>query len=364
MHSTGRSTPAVHRGAGLRCRLLAALALAAALPAGAIGVADLYTVSVPVDDTTAAGRGDAYARALADVLVRVTGQREAADDPTLSALFDDPERLVQGYRREADELWVSFDGRAIAGRLREAGRAVWGSDRPLTVIWLAVDRGGGERDLVAAREEAPESVADPEEDPAELLRERVEDVARLRGIPVVWPLMDAEDRGRVAFSDVWGGFQEPVLAASERYSANSVLLGRMDADGRQLPRWTWYFGGEQRQWRGPVEDAMHRVADMMAGQLAGAGEAGTTTVRLVITGVDDLAGYADVSRYLGSVSVIRALELEEAGGGALTYRLDLLGGTDRLGRVLELSGRFGSVEAPADVVGSTAVPEFTAEYQR
>jgi hypothetical protein len=343
----------------------------AALPAAAMGVADLYTVRIPVDDTSSGWRADAYERGLADVLVRVTGQREAANDPALLALFEDPGRLVQGFRREADALWVSFDGRAIAGRLQEAGRAVWGSDRPLSVIWLAVDRGSGERDLVAAPDEAPpppsaRRTSDQEsgEDAGEVLRERVEDVATLRGIPVVWPLMDAEDRGRVAFSDVWGGFEEPVLAASERYAANSVLLGRVDAGGRQLPRWTWYFGGEQRQWRGPVDDAIHRVADMMAGQLAAAGEIGTTSVRLVVSGVDDLKSYADVSRYLESSSVIRELELEEVGGGALTYRLEVLGATDRLARVLELSGRFGSVEGPDEGVGPAGTPGFTAEYLR
>jgi hypothetical protein len=312
--------------------------------------ADLYTIQVPVDQSEADWREQAYRRALSQVLVRVTGQRDAAGDPALEALFEDPSRLVQGYRRGADQtLWVTFDGRAIAARLREAGRAVWGSERPVTLLWLAVDRGGGERELIGA-EDGPAAAAanGAEDDPDRFLRERVEEVARARGLPVVWPLLDAEDRGRVAFSDVWGGFEEPVLEASARYGANSILLGRIDADGFQLPRWTWYFGGEQRSWRASVEDALHRVGDLMAGQLAAVGDERATSVRLTVTGVTDLAAYADVSRYLSSVSIVRDVSLEQMGDNALTYRLELLGASERLGRVLRLSGRFGALEEVVD----------------
>jgi hypothetical protein len=370
MHATARTPAGIRRGTGRPFRLaallvfaLAPLALSIPLPAGAAQTADLYTIRVPVDRSEPDWREQAYRRGLAQVLVRVTGQRSAAGDAALAALFEDPARLVQGYRSGADEtLWVSFDGRAIAARLREAGRAVWGSERPVTLLWLAVDRGGGERELIAAEEEAPASSA-ADGDVDGFLRQRIQDVARARGLPVVWPLLDAEDRGRVAFSDVWGGFEQPVLEASSRYDANSILLGRVDADGRQLPRWTWYFGGEQRQWRATVEDALHRVADLMAGQLAAVGDERATTVRLTVTGVEDLTAYADVSRYLASVSIVRDLSLEQLGDDALTYRMELMGASERLGRVLRISGRFGTLEEVVDPAGAGAVPDLTVAYR-
>src|SRR6056297_3074818 len=389
MHPTARSTAGVRRGAILPLRLAAlparvtaalvsaivvaagaAAVLSAAAPARAAEVADLYTIRVSVDQSEPDWREQAYRRALSQVLVRVTGQRAAAGDPALDALFEDPGRLVQGYRRGADEtLWVSFDGRAIAARLREAGRAVWDSQRPVTLLWLAVDRGGGERELIAAEEEPPPSDEAMVGDVDRFLRQRIEDVARARGLPLVWPLLDAEDRGRVAFSDVWGGFEQPVLEASSRYDANSILLGRVDADGRQLPRWTWYFSGEQRQWRATVEDALHRVADLMAGQLGAVGDERPAAVRLTVTGVEDLAAYADVSRYLASVSIVRELRLVQLADNALTYRLELLGAPDRLGRVLRLSGRFGTLEEIVDATrvgeagGAGAVADLTVAYR-
>lgn len=368
MHPTPRTTAGVRRGAArphglaaLLALVLAPLILSLPVPVPA-ETADLYTIQVPVDQSEPDWREQAYRRALSQVLVRVTGQRDAVSDPALQALFEDPSRLVQGYRRGADQtLWVTFDGRAIAARLREAGRAVWGSERPVTLLWLAVDRGGGERELIGA-EEGPAAAANgTEDDPDRFLRQRVEDVARARGLPVVWPLLDAEDRGRVAFSDVWGGFEQPVLEASGRYGANSILLGRIDADGFQLPRWTWYFGGEQRSWRASVEDALHRVGDLMAAQLAAVGDERATSVRLTVTGVTDLAAYADVSRYLSSVSIVRDVRLEQLGDNALTYRLELLGASERLGRVLRLSGRFGTLEEVVNPVpGSGPDPDYDA----
>ena len=368
MHPTARSPAGIRRGAGRPFRLTALLVLAVAplvlslpLPVLAAQTEDLYTIRVPVDRSEPDWREQAYRRGLSQVLVRVTGQRSAAGDAALEAVFEDPSRLVQGYRSGADEtLWVSFDGRAIAARLREAGRAVWGSERPVTLLWLAVDRGAGERELIAAEGDAPSADA-VEGD--RFLRQRIQDVARARGLPVVWPLLDAEDRGRVAFSDVWGGFEQPVLDASSRYDANSILLGRVDADGRQLPRWTWYFSGEQRQWRATVEDALHRVADLMAGQLAAVGDERATVVRLTVTGVEDLTAYADVSRYLASVSIVRDLSLEQLGDDALTYRMELLGASERLGRVLRISGRFGTLEEAVDPAGAGEVPDLTVAYR-
>lgn len=346
--------------------ILILVAAAHTLPVDAMEMTDLYTIQVPVDETESGWREQAYSRALSQVLIRVTGQRSAANDLQLEALFEQPSRLVQGYRRGADDtLWVSFDGRAIAAQLRQAGRAVWGSERPVTLVWLAVDRGRGEREIIAAEEDSLPASASRSADPNRFLRERVNGVAIERGIPVVWPLLDGADLEAIGFSDIWGGFEQPVIDASMRYSANSILVGRIDASGgANTPRWIWYFGGEQRQWRASVEDAVHRVADLMASQLAAVGDEQTTTVRLMVGGVSDLTAYADINRYLGSVSVIRSLELEQFLDDSLTYRLELLGESDRLARVLRLSGRFDPFEQASAQPLSDAPLELRVTYRR
>ncbi|HKL63201.1 MAG TPA: hypothetical protein VJ883_07525, partial [Woeseiaceae bacterium] len=96
------------------------------------------------------------------------------------------------------------------------------------------------------------------------------------------------------------------------------------------------------------------------------GDERASSARLTVTGVEDLAAYAEVSRYLASVSVVRGLRLEELADNALTYRLELLGAPERLGRVLRLSGRFGTLEEVVDPSGLGAVgevPDLTVAYR-
>ena len=66
------------------------------------------------------------------------------DPEMVELLFPNPSAYIVQFRPgEDDTLWVSFDGDAIERVLRQAGQTVWGSDRPLTLVWLAVDWGQG-----------------------------------------------------------------------------------------------------------------------------------------------------------------------------------------------------------------------------
>ncbi len=111
-------------------------------PVWAVTVTSLYTAQVPLDQEEDDPRARAYEMALADVLLRVSGSELSADSEMLELLFPNPASYVVQFRPGADDtLWVSFDGDAVENALRQAGQTVWGSDRPLTLIWLAVDWG-------------------------------------------------------------------------------------------------------------------------------------------------------------------------------------------------------------------------------
>ena len=135
-----------HRGhmsgfAAAAFALLAVLLAVWASPmAAAVEVTSLYTVEVPLDPDDPDAQSSAYRRALTAVLVRVTGTGAAAESEALALLFPNPARFVRQYRPGPDNsLIVSLDGPAIEGILRQSGATVWGAERPLTVIWLAID---------------------------------------------------------------------------------------------------------------------------------------------------------------------------------------------------------------------------------
>lgn len=347
---------------------LAALSLASAPlePAGAIEVPSLYTVEVPFDPGEPDAQGKAYAAALRVVLVRITGSVEAAESEDLAMLFPSPARFVRQYRPGTDgTLVVSLDGPAIERVLRQAGATVWGPDRPLTIVWLAVDWGLGDREIVAAG--TAERPADARTaDRNRMLRERVQAAATRRGVPVVFPLLDAEDMQRIGFIDVWGGFDEPLLEASARYDAPSVLVGRIRPDDPQPSRWTWYTGGQRFGWPGQPEEAIEQLADALAAREAISGSQASETIELTISGIDSMTAYGRVQSYIEGLRVIENVVVQSAAPGRITYRLQVQGGADRLDSLLSQSRLFE--RGDGGFVDGSGLPRFgtgtqTMEYR-
>ena len=104
-------------------------------------------------------------------------------------------------------------------------------------------------------------------------------------MPIVFPLLDTTDLQSVTFSDIWGGFDEAILYASERYDANSILIGRIRPSSSQRSRWTYYFAGAQSVLTGPPEAVVGQVADLLAAEFAVGGDAPIEAVVLNVSGV-------------------------------------------------------------------------------
>ncbi len=329
--------PRISAGQLLVWLLVASVGLAAET-VFAIEIPTLYTAEVKLDPEADDPRSAAYKRGLWEIVMRVTGSELSTDAPLLDDLFPNPARYVLQFRQGADEtLSISFDGAAIENVLRNAGETVWGADRPLTLVWLAVDWGEGEREIIAADD--PERVADAARsiDRNRLLRERMQETASRRGIPIAFPLLDTEDLQNVRFTDIWGGFDEQLLRASRRYQANSILVGRVRAGALQMNRWTYYLGGIRETWSGEPENAVHLLADALAAEFAFSGNAPLETVTLNIAGIDSVRAYGTIQRYLENLSLIEDFEVHTVSGDEIRYEVRLRGGSTRLRRALEIS---------------------------
>ena len=307
--------------------------------ADALEMTSLYSVEVPFDAEDP-DRKNAYRTALDQVLIRITGTTAAAESPELAELFPNPARYVSQYRSGPDNsVIVSLDGPAIEKVLRQSGAMVWGSERPLTLIWLAVDWGQGEREIVAADDARSLPGAGRSIDRNRRLRERVDEVANLRGISVVFPLLDTEDLESINFSDIWGGFDDRVLDASLRYGATSVLVGRIKADEVQGQgnRWTWYLDNERLDWGGEPEEVVNLVADSLALQYAFRGNEPLDVIRLSISGISSVVAYGEVQRLVENLAAIDTHLVESVAGDKITYEVQVQGGVERLQRALEQS---------------------------
>jgi len=320
-------------------------------PAAAVEVVSLYTAEVPLDAQASNPREDAYRMALYDVLLRVSGPVLANDTELVDVLFPSPAAYVVQFSPGADgTLIVTFDGEAVESVLKSNAQTVWGSDRPLTLVWLAVDWGQGEREILGVDNPLREDDDARSIDRNQLLRERILSLAERHGLPLLLPLLDAEDLEKVSYADIRGGFDDVVLEASARYGAPSVLIGVVDANAVRPNRWRHYLAGSQQDWRGEPEQVVPLVADTLAAEFAVRGDIPVRSVRLAVSGVQTVDAYGDLQRRLSEIELIERLVVERVEGDRITYRVDVRGGGDRLARALRFAGLLESDRL--DAVGS------------
>ncbi len=320
-----------------RCAILSVII--AGGTASAVEMPTLFTAEVPLDTEAEDPRAEAYAAALVEILEKVSGTDVAGDPELVEELFPNPASYVMQFRPGADEsLWVSFDGEAIERTLRSAGLTFWGAERPLTLVWLAVDWGQGTREIVGSDD--PDRTQDESRsiNRNRLLRERMLEIAEKRGLPIVFPMLDITDLQSVSFADIWGEFDEPILDASKRYDANSVLIGRIRPSSSRQSRWTYHFGGTDRSYRGAPELVMARVADLLAAEFAVGGNAPVDAVVLNVSGIVSVEAYGTVQSILNEVALIESFAVTAVSGDTVSYRVDVRGGGERLRRALRFNG--------------------------
>jgi hypothetical protein len=277
--------------------------------------------------------------------VRVAGQHAVLATEPAMAMLKDPAQQVQQYRYftvpESEppvlKLWVRFDGETIRQALQQQGVSYWGAERPDTLLWLAVeDR--GKRYVVAA------------DDGTDVYRQ-IEQAARQRGVPVLFPLMDLQDQSLVRFSDIWGGFFDNVVDASRRYNPQAVLIGRLNRSpsGGWSSRWHLDVAGQPSSWSDSrqqldrlAQQGIDDTADILASRF-GVSQAGGNpdTVNILVTGVDSLTDYSRLSDYLSGLTAVVDMQVARVAGTEIQYALQLNGSlqdlthTVTIGTVLE-----------------------------
>lgn len=314
-------------------------------------VSGLYEAEVQVYSQKRSERSLAMISALAEVLTKVSGQRDVALAGDIAAAVKKPARFLQQYRyrplpeeERAQELAMAkpgsdpqivlfrFDKGAVDKLLTENDLPVWGATRPSTLVWLAVED-EGRRYMVGT------DSASPLKD--QLLRE-----SRRWGLAVVLPMMDLQDQQALNFADLWSGSQDSIGRASKRYSTETILVGRLyrPAGGEWQGQWTMLEGGSVQSWRGfgvlPLEllDAgMSGALDVLASRYAPvAGQQQAGLLPVTVTDVRTLRDYARVSRYLQSLQQVSRVHITRVEADRVTFELDIQGSPESFTQTVSL----------------------------
>ena len=322
--------------------LISALSIFFCVSVSAVEVTDLYQDILVVEDKSRDTRLDASRKALLNVLVKVSGDKSADENRVAKQRTKDISDYMLKF--EYDEripgelkLLVKFEARKIDALIKELNLPLWGMQRPLVAIWLGIED-NRQRELVT-QESYPQ------------LEQLIYDKASRRGLPVVVPLLDLQDRRLVGVPEVWGNFSEPVEEASKRYSAERSITARMYQEFNS-DNWVldWRFTNdemfESNRIIGYRQQIVAQMLDDLAQGLAGEYAIDPNayyeqrTANLTLKGTDTFVDIELAKRRLLNLSVVTQAVIIRKTPDSVEFKLDHTGTVNDLKKALGLDNAF------------------------
>lgn len=329
-------------------RVLAVLAVLAGMTSElhAVEIKTLYQVRMMAPDQGRKSRMEMFSLALAQVVIKVTGK---TDTPTLEGMhtaMKTPEMFVSRYdyrklpaKVAADNpqaaffLDITFNQAMVNKLLQDNELSLWGSNRAETLIWIGIEE-RGERQMLG------------EESSLEIVQALK--VASIQwGVPLLFPLLDMEDRRSLSMAEHWGLFPAAVAKASGRYGVESLLAMRVysSADDKVNGRVMFIFRG--RVWNEDISDvsadvfassALSLVASRLAAFYAVLSDASSERpLRIQVSAVSDVHDYAKLLRYLEKLTAVRSVMPVYVKGDTLMLDLVIDGSPEQLDAEISLN---------------------------
>ncbi len=300
-------------------------------------VSGLYEQRVAVENESLAERNRAYQVAFRRMILKVTGNERWLESARIRAAAGNAGDFVQAFAYTTEEtagrvagqrhLEVQFSAPLINQLLAAENIPVWGGNRPSVLIWMALQDAAGQRSLLNS------------ETGAEII-DYMRRFGEERGLPIIFPLLDLQDRRNLSVDAIWAQDELAIQAASSRYDPDSILAGRLlfTATGELVGLWQFQFEDETQTFDGfdselesYLEQPLTRITSQLAGHFALVpGGRSEQSVRLRVDGVRDFSDYSALLEYVRGIGLVRAADIVSVDGERLELRLDLQGGADQL----------------------------------
>ncbi|MDQ3228551.1 MAG: DUF2066 domain-containing protein [Pseudomonadota bacterium] len=304
----------------------------------------VYEAEVPVNGQGAGERNTGFARALSQVLGKLSGERNAAARPGIGQEMRRASEFVSGYDYRQDEglsatgaptfkttLVVRFDREKVDAMAGTLGVPIWPQPRPKPVLWLAIDDGKGAR-LVGL----------PQINAAKPATQR----AIERGYRLGLPAGGAAEQAAVGA--IWRGDNAAIARLSSRYSPPMQLIGKLyRAKDGWIADWTFLDRGKVLATRSVTERNANRAmasgadvaADAMSRKYAKRSAVGPAgSYRVAFTGIDSAEDYIRLSAYLQKQPLVKRITPLRAAGNTAEFQLELATGVSGLKRMAERDG--------------------------
>lgn len=343
-------------GLGLAFALALPVAHAQRVEGDRAAASGIYEAEVTVNSQTDTERNNGFARALAQVMAKISGDRTATGRPGVGQELRRAKDYVAGYDYRQDQgvsatgaptfktvLVVRFDQAKVDSVIGALGLPIWPQPRPKPVLWLAIDDGKGPRLVGVGQSNAARAVLDR---------------AIERGYRLGLPAGNAAEQAAVGA--IWRSDTGAVARASARYSPPMQLIGKLyrkgtgwKADwifvdaGRVLSKWSTEHSDARAAMAGGADGGADALIRRYARRGGGAGAPGN--YRVLITGIDSADDYIRLMTHLQEISVVRKVRPVHAGPDGLLLELELISGLPGFRKMIDGRGVLvGSAAAAPD----------------
>lgn len=316
--------------------------------AKAVEVNDLYQAKVFVASQSTSDRRAAQKNAFKEVLIKLSGSEAINVNEHLKNALKNPSAYLNqfSYAQEGTDafLLASFEQDKINSLLQRSEVGLWGKHRPLSTVWL-IDEQGIERNIIS-------------DGSTSNVKTIIQQQAKIRGIPINFPLMDLTDSMQVNMSDVWGRFDDNLTSASQRYLAESVLIIRISdstlVDNRNCGlnctqssyALDWSFSNNdgifQQKYTGKNKDTLIRkaindLADTLHKNFSYTfNQVGENFIDIEIANVTNLQNFTEISDFFSGMTLVEDVKLITVNGESMVFRLNVITNTDAIKQALKL----------------------------
>lgn len=279
--------------------------------ARAVVVSDLYTEKQAAPLQTAAEREILLHQGLETVFARISPTPNIRQNRHIQSALKDPGQFVQKYTYESTPhgtvLSVVYDASRVQNALVSAELPFWGAQRPLTLLWLAIDTPEGR--FIVGEQTAPFANA-------------VAQAAQTQRIPVQLPALDLDEMSHVSATDVWGGFMDTLSPASQPYAPDVVAVVRIEyLDNHQWkgewqlrdPAVIWQWSQESPTWEGQVAAGLQALSMALGQQYAVRTHGPVTPMKVSVGRIRSFEDYTRLMTYLQQLPMVQDLQVSSVG---------------------------------------------------